>query len=181
MHRPEGLSGTDLYRGLATGKDAFLEAMSRTASGVYLVNTDGHGGRYAGTISAVASVSADPTMLLVCINKHNPLCDALEANRQFCVNAYNADQVRICRTFAGRPDTGGLPYDFESAEWLQGLTQAQRLKGAVASFDCLLHHSLLLGTHRVFIGLVVGVMCDDGEPLLYSRRSYYSSVEVGSN
>ncbi|MGE0006236.1 MAG: flavin reductase family protein [Parvibaculaceae bacterium] len=177
MHA-EGLSETDLYRNLAADRNAFLEAMSRTASGVYLVTTDGHGGRVAATISAVASISADPTMLLACINKRNPLCAALETNRQFCINAFNATQVRISQTFAGRPGVGGQAYDFGTAEWLQGQTQAQRLKGAVASFDCLLHHSLTLGTHCVFIGLVVAVACDEGRPLLFSRRGYHSSRKL---
>ena len=181
MHHADGSSGNDLYQNLTAGKDAFLEAMSRTASGVYLVTTDGQGGRYAATISAVASVSADPTMLLACVNKRNPLCIALETNRQFCINAFKADQVRISQTFAGKPDAGGQAYDFGIAEWLQGRTQAQRLKGAVASFDCLLHHSLALGTHCVFIGLVVAVTCDEGKPLLYSRRGYYSSSKLRSN
>jgi flavin reductase len=174
MHPSEGLSANDPYQGLAIGKDAFLEAMSHTASGVYLVTTDGRGGRYAATISAVASVSADPTMLLACINKRNPMCAAIESNRQFCVNALNADQVRISQTFSGKPDSGGLAYDFESAEWLDGLTEAKRLKGAVASFDCLLHHNVVLGTHSVFIGLVVGAAFADGRPLLYAKRSYHS-------
>lgn len=168
------MSASDVYRDLAIGRDAFIEAMSHTASGVYVVSTDGPGGRCAATISAVASVSADPAMLLVCINKRNLLCAAIETNRQFCVNALNIDQIQISQVFAGKPESGRA-HDFESAEWLDGLTLAKRLKGAVASFDCLLHHSVTLGTHNVVIGLVVGASSGDRQPLLYASRSYRAS------
>lgn len=180
MNCPESPSGPDVYRTLADKND-FLEAMSHTASGVYLVTTDGRSGCYATTISAVSSVCAEPAMLLACINKRNPLCVAVENNRQFCVNAFSVDQVPISQTFSGRPEAGGLAYDFGRAEWLEGSTKARRLQGAVASFDCLLHHSLVLGTHYVFIGLVIAATCTEGKPLLYSHRTYCSSVELGSS
>ena len=52
---------------------AFVEAMSRSASSVWLVTTDGPAGRHGLTVSAVSSVSAEPPMLLACINRHSPV------------------------------------------------------------------------------------------------------------
>ncbi|HTN98274.1 MAG TPA: flavin reductase family protein [Nordella sp.] len=151
--------------------------MSRTASGVYILTTDGEGGQYAATISAVASVSADPALLLACINRRNPLCAALAANRHFCVNALNAAQSPVSQSFAGRPQSG-LAYDFGIAEWYQGTTSAKRLKGAVASFDCVLQDSLAFGTHTIFVGHVVAAAGAEGKPLLYAGRRYLTACAL---
>jgi flavin reductase (DIM6/NTAB) family NADH-FMN oxidoreductase RutF len=116
-------------------------------------------------------------MLLACVNRRSPMSAAIEANREFCVNELSVDQVPLSQVFSGRSEAGRA-YDMESAEWLDGQTLAKRLKGAVASFDCLLNHIVALGTHYVFIGLVVGVCYEDGRPLLYSRRGYHVSCSL---
>ena len=52
-------------------RSAFVDAMSRVASTVHIVTTDGPGGRVGATVSAMTSVSADTPMptLLVCLNR----------------------------------------------------------------------------------------------------------------
>src|ERR1700752_1253507 len=100
----------------AVGRDAFIEAMRRAATGVTLVTTDGPAGRFGVTVSAFASVSADPPMLLACINRKSPAAAAIAANGGFCVNVLTAAQSFLADVFAGRSERYA-PYDFTCADW----------------------------------------------------------------
>ncbi|MCK5324853.1 MAG: flavin reductase, partial [Woeseiaceae bacterium] len=51
--------------------NTFTNAMRHAVSSVSIVTTDGTHGRYGLTISSMTSVSADPPMLLVCVNRNN--------------------------------------------------------------------------------------------------------------
>jgi flavin reductase len=156
----------------AVSRDAFVAAMSRAVTGVSLVTTDGPAGRYAVTVSAVASVSADPPMVLACVNQRSPLAAAIRANGVFCVNLLSAEQARLADIFAGRPDAG-KPFDFASASWREAATGAPCLEGALASFDCASHDTHDAGTHTIFIGRVVQALdTASGTPLLYAARRY---------
>lgn len=152
-------------------RDRFLEAMSRAATGVTIVTTDGEGGRFGQTVSAMSSVSADPPMLLVCINRKSPISAAIQRERVFGVNVLRADQRRLSDVFAGRPRRDE-PYDFSIAAWENQVTGSPLLVGAVARFDCALQAAYQAGTHTIFVGNVVAASAGAGEPLVYAGRGY---------
>jgi flavin reductase len=64
----------------------FIAAMGQAATGVSVVTTEGAAGRFGLTVSAVSSVSADPPLILACVNRKNPAVAALNANGVFAVN-----------------------------------------------------------------------------------------------
>lgn len=151
----------------------FVEAMAHAATAVSIVTTDGEAGRFGMTVSAVASVSAEPPMVLACINRRSPAIDAIEANGVFCVNMLSSEQCTLAQCFAGRPETGA-PYDFEIADWHDAATGAPVLSGAAASFDCLLDASHDAGTHRIVIGRVQSAKGSDTRPLAYAQRAFHT-------
>ena len=57
----------------------FRAAMGLAATGVSVVTTDGPSGRFGLTVSAVSSVSADPPLVLICINRKSPAIAALDS------------------------------------------------------------------------------------------------------
>lgn len=152
-------------------RHAFIEAMSRCVTGVTVVTTDGPSGRFGQTVSASASVSADPPMVLVCINRRSPIRAVILEHGAFGVNALRADQRRLSESFAGRPRRG-LPYDFTAARWERGDVGSPLLVGAVAAFDCRLDNAIEAGTHTIFIGDVRQALFGPGVPLVYARRAY---------
>ena len=82
MHDAEPTSrvrGPDLVATGTVGAE-FLPAMSAAATGVTVVATDGTGGRYAQTVSAMCSVSAEPPLLLACLHGRSPANAAITAN-----------------------------------------------------------------------------------------------------
>lgn len=153
------------------GRASFLSAMSRLYAGVSVVTTDGPGGRFALTVSATNSVSADPPTILVCIRRQSPINAAIRRNGAFCVNMLADDQQHVSETFAGRPRTGDS-YDFGIAEWMTQTTGSPLLAGAVAAFDCTLQSAYEAGSHTIFLGDVRSVCENETRPLLYGRRSY---------
>ena len=62
---------------LAVPVAGFVEAMAAAAFGVSIITTDGDSGRFGLTVSAVSSVSAEPPLLLACINRKNPIEQAI--------------------------------------------------------------------------------------------------------
>ena len=149
----------------------FTDAMAAAATPVSIVSTDGAAGRFGVTVSAISSVSAEPPMILACVNRTSPSVEAIEGNGTFCVNMLSEAQSELANCFAGRPSKGPS-YKFSQSHWVVATTGAPVLTSAVASFDCELSESYDVGTHRIFIGHVVGVRCSGAEPLTYAKRAY---------
>lgn len=152
-------------------RTAFVSAMSGAVTSVNVITTDGAGGRFGVTVSAMASVSADPPMLLVCVNRRSPACAAIKENGVFCVNLLAASQHEISDVFAGNPREGEA-FDFRCAEWRATITGSVRLPGAASTFDCVLHSAQDVGTHTIFVGRVVDVTATESAPLAHFRRTY---------
>jgi flavin reductase (DIM6/NTAB) family NADH-FMN oxidoreductase RutF len=159
--------------GLIEARASFLQAMAEAATSVTLVTTDGSAGRYGVTVSAFASVSADPPMLLACINRKSPAAAAIAANGGYSVNVLSAAQSFLADVFAGRSERFA-PYDFGCADW-QRAECGWRLLDSIASFDCALDRDIAAGTHQVLIGRVLATHRDagaDASSLIYARRAY---------
>jgi flavin reductase len=149
----------------------YTAAMASAVTGVSIVTTNGVAGRFGITVSSVSSVSADPPLVLVCINRRSPACAAVHANNVFCINLLSTRQQELANTFAGRPSRGEA-FDFEGAAWSEGLSGAPRFGGAVSTFDCVVEQTHETGSHDLFIGRVVAVGGSAADPLLYTRRAY---------
>jgi flavin reductase (DIM6/NTAB) family NADH-FMN oxidoreductase RutF len=156
----------------------FLDAMSRAATSVTVVTTDGPAGRSGLTVSAMSSVSADgerPT-LLVCINNSAASAAPIATNGVICVNLLRHDQSHVSDTFASQRGTD----KFACADWTSMPTGAPRLVDALVAFDCRLLDSRNIGSHQVLFAAVQDVhVADGGAPLLYSNRAY-GAFQAGS-
>ena len=151
----------------------YRDAMSRFAGAVHVVATDGPAGRRGATVIAACSVSDDPPMVLVCINRENPRNEAFAGNGRFSLNTLSAEQQPVAAAFSGQT---GLPPDerFSVGEWTTLSTGAPVLRGALAVFDCEIVDAKDLATHRVLFGKVTGIVVGDNlRPLIYHDRGYH--------
>jgi flavin reductase len=151
--------------------DTFVGAMRMQATAVNLVTSNGPGGKTGVTVSAMTSVSAEPPLLLACVNRRSPSVAVIRQNGVFCINALSAGQSELANTFAGRPSSG-QPFDFSVAEWITLTTSAPALVDAVANLDCVIHDIVEAGSHTIFIGRVVGATHRNVKPLVYCDRTY---------
>jgi flavin reductase (DIM6/NTAB) family NADH-FMN oxidoreductase RutF len=161
-------------------RERFLEGMSRAASPVSVVTTDGPAGRAGVTVSALSSVSADtPTpSLLVCIHGAARAVPLIEANEVFCVNLLRRDQSALADVFAGRRTTPSGD-KFEGLGWQRLATGAPAITAALVAFDCELRKAVGYGSHWIFIGEVSEIrLNEEGAPLLYANRVYGEPVPI---
>ena len=156
--------------------NAFTNAMRRAVSGVSIVTTSGDFGRYGLTVSSMTSVSAEPPMLLVCVNRNSIAHDAIAGNRRFAINVLSARQQSLAASFAGS-DAFGPAYDLSSDQWAVSPSGLPQLVNPAAVFECELDTAVTAGTHSIFIGRVTYAWGADEAPLAYSNREY--AVPVG--
>lgn len=152
--------------------DLFKSAMRQLAAGVCLVTTLDTQGRRSGlTATAVCSVSAEPPVLLVCVNQGNSSYAAIRQSGYFAVNVLAAADVELADRFAGAVSGESR---FDAGQWTQSETGAPLLVSALAAIDCRLIEVADMGSHGVFFGEVVaiGLHDDAGGPLLYGAGSY---------
>lgn len=150
----------------------FRDAMSRVATAVHIVTSDGLAGLAGITASSVTSVSDDPPIMLVCVGKTSHSAPRFLANRVFCINTLAAGDLLLAEDFAGR--TGlHLEARFKAGVWHKQVTGAPVLAGAIAAFECRLADVHEVASHYVLIGEVVAVHGGTGGACLaYHNRKF---------
>lgn len=158
-------------KGSSVAQDELRAVMRRWATGVTLVTA--HDGRrpHGMTVSSFTSVSLDPPLVLVALERGAVTHRMVEASRAFAVAVLRHDQAELAERFAGRvADTEDR---FAGVAHHTAVTGAPIPAGCLAYLDCRLHAAHPAGTHTVFIGEVLAVGGGAaGEPLLYYDRRY---------
>jgi flavin reductase (DIM6/NTAB) family NADH-FMN oxidoreductase RutF len=147
----------------------FRRILGHWATGVAIVATRGAGGEPRGlTANAVASVSLEPPLVLVCVDRRADTHGSISAAGIFSVNVLLQAGERIARRFAADAITAR----FEGVAWRTEVTGAPVLDDALAWVDCRVHHECDGGDHTVFIGEVLAGGAHEGEPLVYYRGGF---------
>ncbi len=151
----------------------FREAVAHFATGVTVI-TALHDGRPAGmTASAVASLSLDPVLLLVCINNRLPTHTAIENSRRFVVNVLGEGQSELALRFARPAEDKFADVPLAEGHELPVLEQA------IAHFVCDVHERFPGGDHSIFTGLVRECGALPGRrPLLYFQSKFGAIHDV---
>jgi flavin reductase (DIM6/NTAB) family NADH-FMN oxidoreductase RutF len=146
----------------------FRELLGRFATGVTVVTSRSPKGEPVGmTASSVASVSLNPPLVLVSVDKTHDMHAALENGSHFVLNILAAEQEALSRRFAAdEPDR------FRGVSYRENDRGIAVIDGVVAHIECQKQSAVPGGDHTVFIGLVVGGETTDRRPLLYYRGGY---------
>ena len=149
----------------------FRDVLRHFASGVTIVTIQAPDGARAGmTVSAFVSISDDPPLIMVALNKKTYGHEMLSREgATFAVNLLAADQVELSNRFASSVEDR-----FGMGEWTTAVTNAPILANSLAWLDCTIHAIHDGGTHSMFIGRVqaTSVPRPDESPLLYWNRGY---------
>ena len=118
-------------------------------------------------MSAFCSLSVDPPLMLVALDRDSDLLDLLRKTGRFGVNLLSADQQEVGLTCAkkGVDKLKAVSWDDED-----GLP---RIKGAAAWLECDVQQLLPGGDHVIVVGLVTACDTAEREPLIYHRRRFF--------
>lgn len=145
----------------------FREVIGHFTTGVAVITARHAGQDHGMTASAVASVSLEPPMLLVCANMRAPTQAAIVAAGAFTVNILGEGQGAIAQRFA-RP----LADKFAGLSYRHGSLGPPLLDEALAWIECEVTESVVGGTHRVLLGTVRDAHVEAGTPLAYYRGRF---------
>lgn len=128
------------------------------------------------TANAFCSVSLDPLLVLVCVDRKAQTHAHLHARKRFGVNILSSDQREISAYYA-LPIPDHADAHRVGAHFDRTPHQTPVLHGALAYLECRLHSSQDAGDHTIFIAEVEEVVVREVEPLLYFRGKYTSLRE----
>jgi flavin reductase (DIM6/NTAB) family NADH-FMN oxidoreductase RutF len=145
-------------------REVFRDVIGHFASGVTVITTRAEEVNYGLTASAVSSLSLDPPMVLVCINKRAGTPKVISNVKVFAVNILREDQQAIARQFATpHPDK------FREIPITIGELGVPLLSQALATIECRVVSEVTGGTHAVFLAEVQAAHAAEGMPLAYYR------------
>lgn len=152
----------------------FRAALGSLAASVNVITMwDGEGKPLGMTATAFASVSVDPLLILVCVNRSTRTYEHIAETRRFGVNTLGS-AAREISDHCARPGSD----KYLRPEWLAQDPgwHAPALSGALTYLDCEIDQDITAGTHAVLIGRVHGIGLDaaapHNEPLLHFRGTY---------
>ena len=142
--------------------------MAKVPTPVTVVTAPGDEAAAGATANAVASLSLDPPLMLVCLDQRSRTLDAVRQSGRFAVNVLASEGEEHARTFATRiphaqkwdgvpaEDRGGVPILQEAMVWV----------------ICQLRDLLDGGDHTIVTGVVRELGTRDGTPLLFHDGAY---------
>jgi len=160
----------------ALDTEAFRKVMSNFATGVTVVTTNVDGKLHGFTANAVASVSLDPLLFLVCVDKKANAHGELGRAKHFGVSVLATHQQHVSNTFAktALPEEGSL----RGVSYRIGSTGVPLLDESIACLECEVHELLEGGDHTIVIGrAVAGCVDSDAPPLIFFRGRYRQIVD----
>jgi flavin reductase (DIM6/NTAB) family NADH-FMN oxidoreductase RutF len=154
----------------------FRKAMGSFATGVTIITLDldgeVHGEVHGMTANAFASVSLNPTLVLVCVDHAASTHAHLHAKKRFGINVLCEDQRAISEYYARPTRTHEHAEAEAGARFDRTRHGTPMLHGALAYFECRLHSAQEAGDHTIFIAEVEDVVVREGEPLLFFHGKY---------
>ena len=156
---------------MTVGPDELRSVLRQWASGITVVTASHEGVLHGMTVSSFCSVSLEPPLISVNIERRTRTHALMTEAGAFGVNILASDQRDLALHFGG-----GVP-DLE--ERLEGVAHSlgelgsPLLEGCLASLECRIQGTLPGGTHTVVVGEVTAWDIDPGKsPLLYWRREF---------
>lgn len=148
-------------------QNQFKHVIGHFASGVSVITVRNKEIDFGITASAVSSVSVEPPMLLVCVNKSTGTCHAISDTGSFTVNIVNETQKELALQFARANSDKFRGVDFSYGELGNPV-----LHDTLAYLECRVVEEVTGGTHSIFLGEVQNAHAASGDPLVYYRGKF---------
>jgi flavin reductase (DIM6/NTAB) family NADH-FMN oxidoreductase RutF len=150
----------------------FRRAMRSFAGNVSIITVGERDERSGLVATSTVSLSVEPAMMLVCVNRSASSWPLFARYRHFGVNALRPDQQAIAERFSGKGGVKGAER-YALGQWRGGETGAPLLDGAAIAIDCEIEDMIERETHSILIGRVRSVEIGDASAaLVYWQGAY---------
>jgi flavin reductase (DIM6/NTAB) family NADH-FMN oxidoreductase RutF len=154
----------------------FRDAM-RAFVGNCSVITTGSGEAATGLIvTSAISLSAEPPLLLACINRASSSWPVLKDSGIFGWSSLGASHQGVAERFSGFGGVKGAAR-YDGAVWETAVTGAKLLQGAPTAFDCTVEEMIDRATHSILIGRVQAIRTTPGAGALIYWNGGYRSLQ----
>lgn len=161
------MSVSELDKTQIVDQMVFRDVVGRFASGVTVITTTVDGKQFGTTASAMSSLSMDPPMILICLNKTSETGAAVLNSGTFAVNILAKGQEQLASQFAVKGDD-----KFAGVAITPGVLGDPLIDDTLAAMQCRTVETVTGGTHTVFLAEVVEADARDLEPLTYFRGKF---------
>ncbi|MGM7668068.1 flavin reductase [Microbacterium sp. A93] len=168
-----GNAAEDVDADSAVGTDVLRSMHRKMVTGVTVVAVESNGEPRGLAVNAFSSVSLEPPLILVCVQKSSSTYSHLIAARHFSVSVLAADQLNVAKVFATKQDR-----KFDQVAWHHGEHGAPLIDGAAVAMELELQDTLHASTHTIFIGRVRRVTTTDAAPLVYTNGAFFDGAQL---
>ncbi len=150
----------------------FREAMRAFVGNVSVI-TVGEGAAATGlVVTSAISLSAEPPLLLACVNRTSSSLPLLQDLRRFGWSSLGSAHQAVAERFSGFGGAKGAAR-YDGADWQTAVTGARLLVGAPTAFDCTVDEMIDRATHTILIGRVQAIRTTPGAgALIYWNGGY---------
>jgi flavin reductase (DIM6/NTAB) family NADH-FMN oxidoreductase RutF len=113
------------------------------------------------------SLSLNPPLIIVSVDKAATCYACFEAGNGFCVNILSEDQEDVSRRFA----TKGID-KFADLKWHTGGNGVALIDGALGQVECKISACYEGGDHTIVVGEILNVAANGERPLLFLKCKY---------
>lgn len=152
--------------GTCVSRQRFRDLMAGVCAPVTVVTTSADGAPFGATVSSFTSLSLDPPLITLALDRQSTLLGKIMTSGRFGVNLLSHGQDDLAVLFARRGadrfadtpwhDDGGLP----------------RLDGVAGWMSCDLYQVVEGGDHLLLLGFVLAAGRSDLPPLVYAHRIF---------
>jgi flavin reductase (DIM6/NTAB) family NADH-FMN oxidoreductase RutF len=155
---------------------ALRRTLGMFATGVTVITTRQRDQVHGMTANAFMSVSLEPPLVLISVDRRTRMCALLHEGRYFGVSVLSEGQAALSDRFAGRAALDSPEPRFEV------FRDTPLVEGALAHFVAIIARSYWGGDHSLFLGRVVYAHYREGAaPLLFHGGRYERLTPAGGN
>jgi steroid delta-isomerase-like uncharacterized protein len=142
-------------------------------TGVTVVTTQDEGTPKGLAVNSYASVSLEPPLVMVCIQKTSSTYPALFAATHLGINILGTEQRATVATFASKS-----PDKFAEVDWHPGPNGSPLIDGSPACLEAEIRERFQAKTHTVFICRVRHAEVTEASPIIYKAGRFYDSDDL---
>ncbi|MGK2910994.1 MAG: flavin reductase family protein [Sphingobium sp.] len=172
---------TEAVSAASAKRARFTGQMRHVPGPVAIIAAQADGTRNGLAATAWTSLSADPPMLLVCVNRLASAHKVIQRAGAFSVNLLADDELETVDIFSAQRGLDGEAR-FLDGQWSAGPRGQPMFENALVTFECVVADSHDYGTHTIFIG-EVDAMGGTGQssPFIYFDATFAALMAAANN